>query len=73
MVWQGRRTGLFVVADLSKLWIEANLAEAQLSKVRVGAKASVTVAAYPDEVFPGRVTYVAAFLDKETRSHSRAH
>lgn len=64
----GPADSLFVVADLSKLWIEANLAEAQLSKVRVGAKASVTVAAYPDEVFPGRVTYVASILDKETRS-----
>lgn len=64
----GPADSLFVVADLSRLWIEANLAEAQLAKVRVGAKASITVAAYPDEVFAGRVTYVASILDKDTRS-----
>jgi cobalt-zinc-cadmium efflux system membrane fusion protein len=64
----GPSDALFVVADLSTLWIEANLAEAQLAKVRVGAKATVTVGAYPDERFEGRVTYVASILDKETRS-----
>ena len=64
----GPQDGLFVVADLSKLWIEASLAETQLAKVRVGAKATITVAAYPDEAFPGRVTYVASILDKDTRS-----
>lgn len=59
---------LFVVADLSRLWIEANLAESQLARVKVGAQAKVTVAAYPNESFPGRVTYVASVLDRETRS-----
>ncbi|MEJ8855897.1 efflux RND transporter periplasmic adaptor subunit [Variovorax robiniae] len=64
----GPADALFVVADLSRLWIEANLGEAQLSKVRVGAGATVTVGAYPGERFGGRVTYVAGVMDKETRS-----
>ena len=64
----GPNDALFVVADLSVVWIEANLAEAQLAKVRVGAKAAVTVGAYPGERFNGRVTYVASVLDKDTRS-----
>jgi cobalt-zinc-cadmium efflux system membrane fusion protein len=64
----GPSDALFVVADLSTLWIEANLAEAQLAKVRVGAKATITVGAYPNERFEGKVTYVASVLDKETRS-----
>lgn len=59
---------LFVVADLSVVWIEANLAEAQLAKLRIGAKATVTVGAYPGEQFVGRVTYIASVLDKDTRS-----
>ncbi|WP_395702248.1 efflux RND transporter periplasmic adaptor subunit [Aquabacterium sp.] len=59
---------LFVVADLRKVWIEADLTEALLSRVRVGAEASVTVTAYPGERFSGRVTYVAAMLDKEKRT-----
>ncbi len=59
---------LFTVADLSKLWIEANLTEAMLAKVRIGNKASVSVTAYPGEKFQGQVTYIASVLDKETRT-----
>lgn len=59
---------LFTVADLSKVWIEANLTEDTLSKVRVGSAATVTVTAYPGERFAGRVTYVASLLDKDTRT-----
>lgn len=59
---------LFTVADLSLLWIEANVFEADLPKVRVGSKAGVTVAAYPGETFSGRVAYISDGLDKETRT-----
>jgi cobalt-zinc-cadmium efflux system membrane fusion protein len=59
---------LFTVADLSKVWAEANLTEDTLAKVRVGSAATVTVAAYPGERFPGRVTYVASLLDKDSRT-----
>ena len=59
---------LYTVADLSKLWIEANLFEKDLGRVRAGADAVVTVAAYPGEAFQGRLTYIAAVVDKETRT-----
>lgn len=59
---------LFTVADLSNLWIEANLFEKDLARVKVGSDATVTVAAYPDEVFRGKLTYIAAVVDKETRT-----
>lgn len=59
---------LFTVADLSKLWIEANLFEKDLGRVKVGADAVVSVAAYPDEAFRGKLTYIAAVVDKETRT-----
>lgn len=59
---------LFTVADLSTVWIEANLFEQDLAKVQVGAAAQVTVAAYPGEVFKGRLTYISSTLDKETRA-----
>jgi cobalt-zinc-cadmium efflux system membrane fusion protein len=59
---------LFTVADLSKVWIEANLTEDTLSKVRVGSAATVTVTAYPGERFAGRVTYLASLLDKDSRT-----
>ena len=59
---------LFTVADLSTVWVEANLTENQLGKVRPGVAAGVVVAAYPDQTFQGKVTYVASLLDKETRT-----
>ncbi|HRF10539.1 MAG TPA: efflux RND transporter periplasmic adaptor subunit [Candidatus Accumulibacter phosphatis] len=59
---------VFTVADLSSVWIEANLFEKDLAKARVGADASVTVAAYPGEVFKGQLTYIASVMDKETRT-----
>lgn len=59
---------LFTVADLSRVWIEANLSDSSLSKVRVGASATVSVSAYPGEQFSGRVTYVASLLDKDSRT-----
>jgi len=59
---------LFSVADLSTVWIEANLTEDKLARVQVGAPATVTVTAYPGERFAGRVTYVASMLDKDSRT-----
>lgn len=59
---------LFTVADLSSVWIEASLFEKDLGKVRVGAQAGVTVAAYPNEVFKGRLTYISSVMEKESRT-----
>ena len=59
---------LFSVADLSRVWIQADLPEAALAKVRIGAAAKVTVPAYPNEVFSGRVGHLGAALDKDTRT-----
>lgn len=59
---------IFTVADLSVLWIEANLFEKDLGKVRIGAAATVTVTAYPGEIFKGSLTYISSTVDKESRA-----
>ena len=59
---------LFTVADLSTLWIESDLFEKDLGKVKVGAQATITVSAYPGEVFKGRLTYISSTMNKETRT-----
>lgn len=59
---------LFTVADLSTVWIEANLNERDLARVNTGATAEVTVQAYPDERFRGKVVYVSGSVDKESRT-----
>lgn len=59
---------LFTIADLSVVWIEADLYEKDLGKIKLGAEAAVTVSAYPDETFNGRLTYISSTVDKETRT-----
>lgn len=59
---------LYTVADLSTLWIEANLFEKDLAQLKVGSDAVVTVNAYPTETFKGRLTYIGGVLDKDTRT-----
>ncbi len=59
---------MFSVADLSRVWIQAALPEAALAKIRIGASAKVSVPAYPNETFNGKVGHIGASLDKETRT-----
>lgn len=59
---------LFTIADLSSLWIEANLFERDLGRVMVAAEAKVTVPAFPGRVFTGALRYVSSGLDRETRT-----
>lgn len=59
---------VFTIANLSVLWIEADILEKDLARVRPGAEARVSVTAYPNETFAGKVTYVGAMMDKETRT-----
>lgn len=59
---------IYTVADLSEVWIEASIFEKDVGKVKVGALAEITVAAYPGEIFKGRVRYVGNTMDRETRT-----
>jgi cobalt-zinc-cadmium efflux system membrane fusion protein len=59
---------LFTVADLSSVWIEARLYEKDLGRIRPGAQATVTVTAYPDERFKGKLAYVSAVVERESRT-----
>jgi cobalt-zinc-cadmium efflux system membrane fusion protein len=59
---------MFTIADMSQVWIVADLPEAALSKVQVGAMARVSVPSYPNQTFGGRVSYIGASLNKESRT-----
>lgn len=59
---------LFTVADLSTVWIEANLYEKDLGRVQRGAEAVVTVAAYPELRFKGKLAFVSAVMERESRT-----
>ena len=59
---------LFTIADLSRLWIELDIFERDLARVAEGQPATVTTAAYPNRVFPGKIVYVGDILDPEKRT-----
>ena len=61
-------TKLFTVADLSIVWIVLGIPERDLGAVQVGQEAVISVSAYPNKRFRGKVTYISDFLDERTRT-----
>ena len=59
---------LMTVADLSTVWVQADVYEKDIAMVHEGQTASVTVEGYPDAVFTGTITYVSDLLDPTTRT-----
>ena len=59
---------LFVVADLSKVWIIGRVYEQQIAQIRKGMKASVTLNAYPAQTWEGKIDYVGAAIEEDTRT-----
>lgn len=54
---------LFSLADLSTVWVQADVAERDLGAVQVGQAVTVTVDAYPGRTFVGRVAYIPDQID----------
>ena len=59
---------LYMIADLSEVWVNAEIFEADAALVRAGMPAEVTVAALPGQTFSGRIEYVYPTLEDRTRS-----
>ncbi|HMK64637.1 MAG TPA: efflux RND transporter periplasmic adaptor subunit [Thermodesulfobacteriota bacterium] len=58
---------LFTVADLSTLWLQIDLYEKDLGRIRKGMSVKLSVASLPDKSFKGRISYVGDLLDEKTR------
>lgn len=59
---------LYQVSDLSSVWVIADVAEQDIGRLRAGAKAAITLAAYPKQAFEGRIAFVYPTLDAKTRT-----
>jgi len=59
---------LYLLADLSTVWLMAQVYEHELSRISPGQAAEATVSAVPGKSFRGRVAFVDPVLDRETRS-----
>jgi Cu(I)/Ag(I) efflux system membrane fusion protein len=59
---------LYEIADLSKIWIEAEVYEHNLADIEEGMEVRVTADAFPGESMQGEVTFIHPTLDAETRT-----
>ena len=60
-------TQCFMLSDTSTVWVLVNIYQKDLPYVRVGDPVTIQTESYPD-VFHGRISYVAASLDPNTRT-----
>jgi len=72
MVREGMEVGpndnLYTIADLSRVWLYADVYEYELPWVREGQRAVTDLSYLPGRTFEGIVTYVYPFLDPKTRT-----
>ena len=59
---------LMSIADLTRVWLSADVAEPAIALVRVGDAVEIRLVAFPGEVLAGRVTRIADVLDPQTRT-----
>lgn len=58
----------YEITDLSEVWVMADAYETDLARIRVGMKATLTLPAYPNRSFSGRVAFIDPVLDPKTRT-----
>ena len=61
-------TTLYELADLSTVWIHADVYESQIAGVKLNQPAAATFDAYPGEAFQGKVQYIYPYLNETTRT-----
>jgi Cu(I)/Ag(I) efflux system membrane fusion protein len=61
-------TTLYEVADLTRVWISADIYESEVAAVRLNQPVSVTFVAYPGTTFRGKVAYIYPSLNAEART-----
>jgi cobalt-zinc-cadmium efflux system membrane fusion protein len=59
---------LFMISDLSSLWVQMSVFEKDLGLIHVGAKVLVHVPAYPSEIFTATISYISQVVEEKTRT-----
>ncbi len=59
---------LFNIADLSTVWVEAEVYETDFPFIKIGQRVDIVSQSYPGRTFTGRVSFVYPFLDPKTRT-----
>src|SRR5712691_11486546 len=59
---------LYTIADLSAVWVQAQVFQNDLERIKVGAPATLTVITFPGRKFTGRVDFIYPQVDMDTRT-----
>jgi RND family efflux transporter MFP subunit len=59
---------LYTIADLSTVWVQAQVFQNDLERIKIGSPATLTVNTYPGRTFTGRVDFVYPQVDMDTRT-----
>jgi len=61
-------TPILTLIDPRVLWIDAEIYEKDIAKVKIGQRVEIRTVAYPGEVFTGKISYVSDVVNPETRT-----
>jgi cobalt-zinc-cadmium efflux system membrane fusion protein len=59
---------IFTIAEISEVWVNANVYETDISKIKEGMDAEVKTLSYPDTTFNGHVDKIYNILDPQTKT-----
>lgn len=59
---------LYQIADLSKVWVIAEINEQDIGQLSVGGVAQIHIAAYPDQTFEGKIAFIYPILNAASRT-----
>lgn len=57
----------FIIGNLDEVWVMANVFESDIAKIQTGYEANVSVIAFKDKVFTGKVDRIFSMLDPQSR------
>jgi len=61
-------TPLFVISDLSQLWVQMDIFEKDIGKIHIDDEVLMRISAYPEETFTATVSYISQVVDETTRT-----
>src|SRR5256886_13707322 len=64
----GTDASVFKIIDISRVWIDANVFEKDLPRVRVGQPVKLTVTSFPGSTFSGKVIFINSVVDPDSRT-----
>lgn len=64
----GTDANVFKIIDTSRVWIDANVFEKDLPRIRIGQGVKVTTTAFPGTTFSGRIIFIDSVVDPDSRT-----